>query len=319
MDTFNIKNDNLYQLSRFEHRPPEPSYLAGFIDGDGCIFIRKIKDGYQSGISINQCRTNILQVVRYHFGGSITSSTKRNSAKETIVDETHDLLDKNNRRNQYNLIIRSNEYQRILEYLNDTLVIKWEQMKCVQEFKSFINKPKYKKERDQCFINYKSISVIKHYNFENVNIEYIAGLCDAEGCFFVHKTKSCHYIKISQLSHISVLHKICELLGYGQVIDHEYKITNSQDCLNFITIIKNHLIVKYNQCNYFENYLLNKTNKETTILLLNIEKHSIEKYTELNVNNTGIEKFTEYNQLKKQQKELNKEFKRVYRKMRKNK
>ena len=39
------------------------------------------------------------------------------------------------------------------------------------------------KERDQCFINYKSISVIKHYNFENVNIEYIAGLCDAEGCF----------------------------------------------------------------------------------------------------------------------------------------
>ena len=115
------------------------------------------------------------------------------------------------------------------------------------------------------------------------------------------------------------MHKICELLGYGQVIDHEYKITNSQDCLNFITIIKNHLIVKYNQCNYFENYLLNKTNKETTILLLNIEKHSIEKYTELNVNNTGIEKFTEYNQLKKQQKELNKEFKRVYRKMRKNK
>lgn len=319
MDTFNIQNDNLYHLSRFEHCPPEPSYLAGFIDGDGCVFIRKIRDGYQSGISINQCRTNILQVVRYHFGGSITSSIKRNSAKETIVDETSNLLDKNNRRNQYNLNIRSNEYQRILDYLNGTLVIKWEQMECVQEFKSLINKPKYKNERDMCFVKYKNISDIKHYKLENVNIEYIAGLCDAEGCFFVHKTKSCHYIKISQFSHVCVLHKICEVLGYGQVVDHEYKITNTQDCLKFITRIKSHLIVKYNQCIYFENYLLNKTNKETTILLLNIEKHSVERYTELNVNTIGKEKFMEYNQIRKQRKELNKELKRVYREKSKNK
>ena len=73
-----IKENNLYLFDRFKKEPPYPSYISGFIDGDGCIFIRKIKEGYQSGITITQCRTNILQIIRYHFGGSITSSANRN-------------------------------------------------------------------------------------------------------------------------------------------------------------------------------------------------------------------------------------------------
>ena len=62
-----ISENNKMHLQRFISNPPHPSYIAGFIDGDGCIFIRKIIDGYQSGFTITQCRTNILQIIRYHF------------------------------------------------------------------------------------------------------------------------------------------------------------------------------------------------------------------------------------------------------------
>ena len=42
-----ITEDNKRQLNSFKNNPPHPSYIAGFIDGDGCIFIRKIIDGNQ--------------------------------------------------------------------------------------------------------------------------------------------------------------------------------------------------------------------------------------------------------------------------------
>ena len=38
-----IEEDNIFHLNRFKLFPPHPSYIAGFIDGDGCIFIRKIR------------------------------------------------------------------------------------------------------------------------------------------------------------------------------------------------------------------------------------------------------------------------------------
>ena len=37
-----IEEDNLFHLKRFSKEPPHPSYISGLIDGDGCIFIRKI-------------------------------------------------------------------------------------------------------------------------------------------------------------------------------------------------------------------------------------------------------------------------------------
>ena len=105
-----IENDNQIHLQRFKTQPPHPSYIAGFIDGDGCVFIRKITDGYQSGISVTQCRTNILRVIRYHLGGSITTSLNRNNKTVDLMDETETITHyhKHNVRNQYNLLIRSN-------------------------------------------------------------------------------------------------------------------------------------------------------------------------------------------------------------------
>ena len=48
-----MEEDNQRHLNRFKNNPPHPSYIAGFIDGDGCIFIRKIIDGYQSDLQLH--------------------------------------------------------------------------------------------------------------------------------------------------------------------------------------------------------------------------------------------------------------------------
>ena len=89
MSQTSIEKDNEIQLNRFKLEPPCSSYIAGLIDGDGCIFIRKIADGYQSGICISQCRTNILQIIRYHFGGSITTTASRNNKVDNIMNEIY--------------------------------------------------------------------------------------------------------------------------------------------------------------------------------------------------------------------------------------
>ena len=122
-----IDSDNTAHLIRYKNAPLSPSYIAGIIDGDGCIFIRKLKNGYQSGITITQCRTNILQVIRYHFGGSITTSKKRNDKVENTMTEDG-LYHKHNIRNQYNLLIRSNEYKLLLNYIRHSMIIKQQQL-----------------------------------------------------------------------------------------------------------------------------------------------------------------------------------------------
>jgi hypothetical protein len=132
-----ISEDNQKHLERFKSMPPHPSYIAGFIDGDGCIFIRKITDGYQSGFSITQCRTNILKIIRYHFGGSITSSKNRNNKIINIMNEEY--YHKHNVRNQFNLLIRNNEYQILVDYLKFSFIIKEKQYQSLYDFNKIAN------------------------------------------------------------------------------------------------------------------------------------------------------------------------------------
>ena len=40
----NIIEDNKQKLELYKTKPLHPSYISGLIDGDGTIFIRKIKE-----------------------------------------------------------------------------------------------------------------------------------------------------------------------------------------------------------------------------------------------------------------------------------
>ena len=172
----NISEDNKIHLQRFKNVPPHASYIAGFIDGDGCIFIRKITDGYQSGIQFTQCRTNILQVIRYHFGGSITSSENRNNKTENIMDNENEYIHKHNVRNQYNLLIRSNEYQVLLEYLKHSFIIKEQQYNCLYEFNKLTNLPNKCEEKKELYLkcsNLNKCCELDEVYLKRINIEYI--------------------------------------------------------------------------------------------------------------------------------------------------
>ncbi len=285
-----IQEDNLKHLNRFKDIRPNASYIAGFIDGDGCIFIRKIKDGYQSGISISQSRTNILQIIRYHFGGSITSSLNRNINK----NETNN-INKLTKRNQYNLIIRSNEYNLILDYIKDTVILKDFQLNSLLKFSKLCNKLHQNDEKEKIYqvcssFNRREIE-IEDYDYNKLNIAYIAGLFDAEGCIYICKTKlSKIYVKLTQTNHPSILHKIKDYFGYGNVYDdNNFKIESKRYCIDFITKVLPYLIVKYNQAEAFIQFLdTNDNNLKLSLYnICNKEKHEVEEFNDLNCNNKG--------------------------------
>jgi len=317
-----IIEDNNKQLNRFKHNNPHPSYIAGFIDGDGCIFIRKILDGYQSGFSITQCRTNILQIIRYHFGGRITTSSNRNNKIINLMDtEKDDCYHKHNIRNQYNLIIQSNEYQILLEYLQNSFIIKENQYQNLNEFNKLVNLIDKKEEKEELYLKCSSLNKICNLNeiyLTRLNIEYISGLFDAEGCIYIDNKKyTKFYISITQKNHTQILYDIVKFLGFGTIdCEIKFKIYNKTNCLKFIHLVKNYLIVKYNQAVAFETFL--ETNdikiKEQMYLICNREKHEIEVFTDLNQNDNGKEGYLETLKLKSLKEQICKEIckKQVY-------
>ena len=317
-----IIEDNNKQLNRFKHNNPHPSYIAGFIDGDGCIFIRKILDGYQSGFSITQCRTNILQIIRYHFGGRITTSSNRNNKIINLMDtEKDDCYHKHNIRNQYNLIIQSNEYQILLEYLQNSFIIKENQYQNLNEFNKLVNLIDKKEEKEELYLKCSSLNKICNLNeiyLTRLNIEYISGLFDAEGCIYIDNKKyTKFYISITQKNHTQILYDIVKFLGFGTIdCEIKFKIYNKTNCLKFIHLVKNYLIVKYNQAVAFETFL--ETNdikiKEQMYLICNREKHEIELFTDLNQNDNGKEGYLDTLKLKSLKEQICKEIckKQVY-------
>jgi len=318
----NISEDNKIHLQRFKNEPPHASYIAGFIDGDGCIFIRKITDGYQSGFTITQCRTNILQVLRYHFGGSITSSENRNNKIENKMDENNEFIHKHNVRNQYNLLIRSNEYQVLLDYLRHSFIIKKQQYNCLYEFNKMANLPNKLEEKEGlytvCSENNCKTNILEG-NIQKLNIEYIAGLFDAEGCLFIYKDLNNISISISQKNHPIILHEIVKFLGFGKVETSNmcFIIYNKTDCLKFIQLVKTHLIVKYNQAIAFETFLQTNDTKirKQMYSICNEEKHNIELFTDLNQSDNGKEAYLEKLKLRSIKEQICKEIqiKEVYR------
>jgi hypothetical protein len=314
-----IHEDNQEQLQRFISIPPHPSYIAGFIDGDGCIFIRKITDGYQSGITITQCRTNILQIIRYHFGGSITSSENRHDKKINIMDEENYYY-KYNVRNQYNLLIRNNEYQILLDYLKFSFIIKEKQYQTLYDFNKIANLPNKNEEKEQLHLTcseYNKKCDLNEKYLTRLNIEYISGLFDAEGCIYINKINFKYCISIAQKNHPIILDQIKKYFDFGKVEKYEFKIYKQSDCLKFIQLVKEHLIVKYNQAIAFETFLeTNDANvKEKMYIICNKEKHEIEVFHSLNQNNFGKDGYLETLRLRNIKEQICKEIqlKHVYR------
>jgi hypothetical protein len=294
MNTYNIEEDNEFHLSRFINELPNASYISGFLDGDGCIFIREIKDGYQCGISFSQSRLNILKIICYHFGGKITTTINRNNKTDNILK--NGLIDHNNVRNQFELHIRSHEFDRIINYVRDKLVIKCQQLDILNRMKYLINKVGIREKKKSIYNMFHTSQ--PRYSFENINIPYIAGLFDADACFYLGKdVKDCK-ISISQKKHPAILNEIKSYIGFGTIHDYTYIIYGREQILSVINAILPYLIVKYNQCKYIESYLTTpfETQRNEIYKKCNYEKHAVEKF---NYHELCKRSFDEYNETKK--------------------
>ena len=125
------------------------------------------------------------------------------------MDENNEFIHKHNVRNQYNLLIRSNEYEVLLDYLRHSFIIKEQQYNCLYEFNKMANLPNKLEEKERLYTacsENNSKTTILEGNLHKVNIEYIAGLFDAEGCLFINKDLNNISISISQKNHPQILH-----------------------------------------------------------------------------------------------------------------
>ncbi len=296
----NIEYDNIFKINKFKDKPPHPSYLAGLIDGDGCIYIRQITDGYQSGISITQSRTNILRIIKYHYGGTIYSPTEYYT--NDIINE-YGFIDKLNKRNSYTLVIRSNEYKYLLNDIKDHILLKTVQINALYEFSKLVNKENTER-KNELFEICSNANLEKTYNDNNdidikLNDNYIRGLFDAEGHIFLSYKKMDDnqirftkgvYIKITQKNYPFILEKIQNYLGFGKISDSVYYVDTFELCNRLIDILNKDLIIKDIQINTFKKYLDTKLSENNTYTdelheirlnlykIINTEKHKIEVY-----------------------------------------
>jgi hypothetical protein len=293
-----IEEDNITKINNYKNKKLNPSYLAGLIDGDGCIFIRKIKDGYQSGISLTQSKTNILQIIQYHYGGSIVIPNE--TFTENIMNEDG-FYDKYNKRNSYTLIIRSNEYEFLLNDIYKYIILKKEQIECLMEFSKIANKQDKLEEKNILFEKCTELNKVKDqesYDFTYLNNEYISGLFDAEGYIYINYKKIDNkirfnrgvYMKITQKNHPIIIDKILEYLNFGKKSEYIYYVDNFENCKKLLEIVKDNVIVKYNQIIAFDEYLTTRLNKNDILTdeinlkrcelykIINMEKHKIESF-----------------------------------------
>jgi hypothetical protein len=270
----NIIQDNLNKLNQYRLSPPNPSYIAGLIDGDGTIFIRKISDGYQSGISLCQSRTNILQILRYHYGGTIVGPTE--PIAENIMNE-EGYYDENNKRNSYALIIRSNEYKYLLQDILPYIILKKNQIELLNKFSKIVNKTNHIEEKEklcQLCLEQNKIKIQKEYDYSKINIDYIRGLFDAEGYIYTSYKKIDNkikftkgvYMKITQKSHPEILSEIKKFLNFGKCGKYTYYVDTFEDCLKFVTNLMPNMIIKYNQLMEFTEYLQDRLKKMKSII-----------------------------------------------------
>lgn len=250
MEMFNrsIEDDNRMKMDEFKDKDLDPSYLAGFMDGDG-YYVMTESNGYvRYGLYIGQCRTNILQIIHYHFYGQVRQP-------DTFVRMNQDenlFYCKDNIREIYSIKINSYYSKYMVKYMEPYVIFKKNQIQCILE--AIDIKGEYKKEKlidlkNKCQEYNQRLTDVE-YDFSKMNDAYIAGLYDAEGCITIGHRGVNEYsckVGIAQKNHPIVLTKLVEYFGYGTVDRYTYVICGKNHIRNFLERMMPYLIVKKNQ------------------------------------------------------------------------
>lgn len=197
-----------------------PSYLGGLFDGDGSMIIQSLKTGFQLVVCFPQSSITILQVLRHRYGGYIMKGRWRP-----------------NQRQQYVYRICGRASKTLLEHLAQGCILKAAQAENCLRFLDLLKKPNCVETKSEYHIynqqlNRLSMSVSKP--LDRLNMDYIAGIFDAEGCVFLFKPGENNKkidrfaINICQKNHPIILEAIHKYLDYGHVRGY-YWIVNARD------------------------------------------------------------------------------------------
>ncbi len=323
-----IHNDNVRIFEKHLNNLASSSYFGGLFDGDGSFGITKANksdEGYTSSFSISQSRTNILQILKYHFDG-IIGFGKKKEIKNILNDDK--IFDKLNRRINYSYRNTNPDKFYFINYIKDGIIIKEKEVDCLLELKQYIKRPGYNDERTNIFNKMKQFKENRlntEVNFEKLNLDYIAGLFDAEGFCYLSKKHDINkytrsvYMKITQKNYPKIIEQIQKFVGFGKVdsCGYIYYVSGAEDCMKFIKLIENCLIIKYNEVQILKNYIetMNYTNEKGydnkihyyrhyLAYLMSKEKHENEEY-DLNYNLDNTYNFDKYiNIIKKEEIEI---------------
>ncbi len=336
-----IQDDNIYHFERFKKINLDKSYIAGFFDGDGCIYIREqMKHTYTTGFSISQCRTNILNIIKYHYGGTIIPDNRNkqiNNNKDTDNNDNNNSDDdsdnsiEENKNTLYNIKQRRNifcysnsqpSYRFLLNDIKDTIICKSIQANSLYDFQKYVHHT-FEENKEILYQNVRDTNarIIKpNYDISKLNIQYIAGLFDAEGYIHIKKIKKNNhysggmYLKLTQKNHPEILYAIRDFMNYGNVCnDIFYHIDTFEKIYDFLNKILPYTIVKYNQIlatlTYIESskLMINKKYNDNVhqirdlcYKIINKEKHLSE---DENMIDFGNQKFIEKEEKEKIEKE----------------
>lgn len=223
-------------------------YLAGFFDGDGCIAIEKLnKTGYTLRIKFFQSNEDFINNIQRHY---------------PFLKKTNNSQRGENDRIQCQLRAAGRQIEPLVDDLLKYSILKYEQLLEAKKFFELINVKDKTKEKESIYIKLKELkkqSTIKPY--ESINIQYIAGLFDAEGSIGIYSNSL--RVKITQKSDIIILQKIAEKYNNKNKIDNYAISFYGEKSLDLLNDIKDYCIYKKEQILDAINYI-NTINLELT-------------------------------------------------------
>lgn len=154
------------------------AYIAGLIDGDGSIWMKRVTDGYLPRVNLSNSCEQICQYLRKLFGGTVSFSAPR----------------KEGQRSMYSWLLQGKEGCRtVLNSIYPYLAVKKDS---AFEILEFLNHPK--EGKDYC-MSCKEINISRKINSSSAGVmpsldvgiffwSYLAGLMDTDGSFSIERS-----------------------------------------------------------------------------------------------------------------------------------
>lgn len=247
-----IKNEHEHKLTM--------QYVAGYLDGDGTITIRRETGGRSSGFSgtiivdADQCDPSVTLLLLNKFGGRYECKTQK----------------KENARHQHRWVLTGEKTVPFLKDILPHLILKKKRAELALEFWDKKNEPSTLDEDFlKIFEKNTAMQKMDQLAFESSNIDrltdsYVAGLFDAEGC--VNVCPGNYALTIAQKMKKEILHALKNKYNLGRISYNCWVVGTREESLTFARIIQPLSVVKHRQLslamNIFENSIEDRHSRD---------------------------------------------------------